>query len=152
MDKTSQSLKPEKKLKYRFSVKGLVICALILSLPLLPIWLAVNKKYIQDLVFVWALGISLIGIPYIWLIVQFEIDNEGIKLYRVNLMKWADVVSAKRINILGLKYLHVTRRKGMNWSIPLYLNGPLPIEIALKEKTPTENPIHQLLTSEAQKI
>ena len=64
-------------------------------------------------------------------------------------MKWEDVIAARKMNAFGLKYLLVTRRKGMKWSIPLYLVGPAPIETVLKEKAPTENPIHQLFASDS---
>jgi len=47
------------------------------------------------------------------------------------------------------KYGDYNWRKGMKWSIPLYLVGPAPIETVLKEKAPTENPIHQLFASDS---
>lgn len=146
MEKSQQILDSGEKLKYRISAKGLIIMGLVLTLPLFPIAFAVNQENWQDPVILWAFMLSIFGLPYTWMVIRYEIDKEGIRLSSVFTMKWDEVVSAKKTNLLGLKYLLVTRRKGMNWSIPLYLNGPQPIEVALKEKCPAGNPIHQLLT------
>lgn len=150
MDKIPQILDAGEKLKYRPSAKGLAIMALALTLPLLPIWIAVKLENLQDPVLLLAFGTSLLAFPYVWFITEFEIDNEGMRLYRFNVMKWDDVVSAKKVSLWGLKYLHVARRKGMKWMVPLFFNGTLPIEVALKEKCPAGNPIHQLFASDSQ--
>lgn len=155
MDQTLQILDSEETLKYRISAKGVAISAIVLALFLLTIWLVMNYLIFQvpispfRILLLVSPGIFITMIPSMWFFTTLEIDNKGMRLYRVNAMKWDEVVSAKQTNLLGLKYLRVTRRKGMKLSIPLYLNGPQPIEVALKEKCPAENPIHQLLTSES---
>ena len=134
-------------MKYRVSARGLAIVAMVLFIYLLLILLAVNYVIRNDPIIPWgSLGLTILFMTmFMWSFTEIEIDNEGIRLYRWNVMKWNEVVSAKRMNAFGLKYLQVTRRKGMKWSIPLYLRGHPPIEVALKEKCPAGNPIHQLL-------
>jgi len=141
-------------MKYRMSAKGVAIFAMALALFFLTAWLLIFYKNLQgpipSYLIPWgSLGLILVMIPSMWFVTTLEIDNDGIRLYRVNVMKWDEVVSAKKVNLLGLKYLRVARRKGMKWSIPLYLNGPQPINAALKEKCPAGNPIHQLFASDS---
>ena len=150
MDKTSQITTPEEKLKYRISIKGLVIITLIVTLPLLPLWYVANQENWQNPVILWAFVILIFAFPYTWFILELEIDSEGIRLYRINITKWDEVVSARKMNVFGLKYLQVTRRKKMNCLIPFYFKGQRPIEDALKEKCPAGNPIHQLLALDSQ--
>jgi hypothetical protein len=154
MDKTSQILDSEEKQIYRISVKGVAVFAITSALCLLVLWFTVFHKYLQDptmsYLIPWgSIGLILVMIPSMWLTTTLEIDNEGIRLYRINVMKWDEAVNAKRVNLWGLKYLKVTRHKGMDWWIPLYLKGHQPIEDALKEKCPAGNPILQLFASDS---
>ena len=71
----------------------------------------------------------------------FEITPSGVKLYRINQMQWNEVKDAKVVSLLGLRYLLVKRRQGMDFWIPLYFRGNTLVENAFRENTPSENPI-----------
>ncbi len=147
MGETTQISASKENLKYRMSVKGMAILALVLILPSLPIlWITVNLKFWQHPVTLWGVATLIFIFPYVWFMTSLEISNEGMRLYRVNTMKWNEALSAETINLFGLKHLRVTRIKGMIWWIPLYLKGHQPIEVALKEKAPAGNPIRELFT------
>ncbi len=89
-----------------------------------------------------------ITIPYIIFsltIFVVEISSDGVSLYRKKMLRWEDVENARIRNLMGLRYLFVKRHKGMNYWIPLYFKGDTPIDIALREKAPIDNPIASCL-------
>ena len=75
------------------------------------------------------------------------ISDEGIVLYRVNRLSWSNIATVRRVSVLGLPYLLVTRKKGFRWWLPLYFHGDRPIEAALAEKAPIGNPIRSYAES-----
>jgi hypothetical protein len=40
------------------------------------------------------------------------ISDEGIVLYRVNRLSWSNIVTVRRVSVLGLPYLRITRKTG----------------------------------------
>jgi len=81
------------------------------------------------------------------LLAVVAISDEGIVLYRVNRLSWSNIVTVRRVSVLGLPYLLITRKKGFRWWLPLYFHGDRPIEAALAEKAPIGNPIRSYAES-----
>jgi hypothetical protein len=70
---------------------------------------------------------------------------DGLRLYLVNHTRWDEITVARKRRVFFLPYLHLQRRRGFNWWVPLYFTGPEPIEDALLRYTPREHPIQQHL-------
>ena len=89
------------------------------------------------------LKFALFGMVFLYSfqVLIVEINSEGIRLYRINMLRWDDVDSASVRNLVGLRYLLVKRRKGVNYWIPLYFKGDIRIEDAIRENAPTDNPL-----------
>ncbi len=81
------------------------------------------------------------------LLAVVAISDEGIVLYRVNRLSWSNIVTVRRVSVLGLPYLLITRKTGFRWWLPLYFHGDRPIEAALAEKAPIGNPIRSYAES-----
>lgn len=81
------------------------------------------------------------------LLAVVAISDEGIVLYRVNRLSWSNIVTVRRVSVLGLPHLLITRKTGFRWWLPLYFHGDRPIEAALAEKAPIGNPIRSYAES-----
>lgn len=81
------------------------------------------------------------------LLAVVAINDGGIVLYRVNRLSWSNIVTVRRVSVLGLPYLVITRKKGFRWWLPLYFRGNRPMEAALAEKAPIGNPIRSYAES-----
>ena len=79
----------------------------------------------------------------VWFISTIRISNEGIVLYRVNKLVWSDIVETYKYNLLGLPHIRIKRKKGMNWSLPLYFIGDNTIKEALLKYVPQSNSLHE---------
>ena len=75
------------------------------------------------------------------------VTRDGIELYRINKAQWDDVTGATRTSFLGLPYLKVQRKKGVEWRIPLYLRKPEEFRQALGKKAPVGNPLREYAES-----
>jgi hypothetical protein len=71
----------------------------------------------------------------------------GLHLYFVNHTRWDEITAARKRNVFFLPYLHLKRRRGGDWWVPLYFTGPEPIENALLRYTPHEHPIPAALAA-----
>lgn len=60
-------------------------------------------------------------------------------------MEWGEVIGAKLGNIIGLRYLILTRKKGMDWWLPLYFKGEKSIQSTLIDLAPSNSPIRLAL-------
>ena len=85
--------------------------------------------------------IAMLALVIERLLAVVAISDEGIVLYRVNRLSWSNIVTVRRVSVLGLPYLLITRKKGFRWWLPLYFRGDRSIEAALAEKAPIGNPI-----------
>lgn len=86
------------------------------------------------------LGVTLLGI---WSISALSISENALVLYRVNRLKWEDVIGARRVRFLGLPHILIKRRKGISWWLPLYFRGARSIEESIKHKVPQGNPVRE---------
>jgi hypothetical protein len=87
---------------------------------------------------------ALVGALFVGFVVwtgQISIGPEGIAIYRINRMRWNDAVSARPRRVLGLRYVHVQRSRGMSWWVPLYFIGGRDLREALVDYAPESNPI-----------
>jgi hypothetical protein len=69
----------------------------------------------------------------------------GLRLYRVNRMRWNEARRARLKTLVGLEYVQVERVRGMSWWIPLYFVGSRDLRAALIEHSPAGNPIRECL-------
>lgn len=83
----------------------------------------------------------LLPILGIWYISVLSITASGMRLYRVNKLEWPDITEAKITKFFGLPHVHIKRKKGMPWSIPLYFIGPTTVKQRLIANVPTDNPL-----------
>lgn len=90
---------------------------------------------------------SLIA-AYSFFAMRLEITHTGMRLYWVNRTRWEEITSARRRRFLFLPYLHLARRKGMSWWVPLYFIGSEPISAALLRCAPEGHPVREALRSE----
>jgi hypothetical protein len=84
-----------------------------------------------------AVALTIAGVlAFIWIHSVITIDRVGVTLYRVNKLIWSDISSTKCVNFLGLPYLRISRKKGIPFWLPLYFEGPKPIDEVLLAYTP----------------
>ena len=92
------------------------------------------------------LGVSLLGI---WSLSVVSISESGLVLYRLNRLKWEDVIGARKVQLLGLPYILIKRKKGFSWWLPLYFCGARNIDEAIAVKVPQGNPIREALDAKS---
>ena len=126
-------------LKFRIPAIPYVAVIILITSPLLIF--GIN---FPDMLWLWVI-FTFPYIIYSLYIGVMEIGPEGIRLYRINMLRWNDVKSARKKRYLGLRYLLVKRQKGMNYWVPLYFTGDTPIEAALQKNVPPKNPIASCL-------
>lgn len=129
--------------KYNFHFPWRIHAAIFISLIWLPIFFS-NKEITIELFLFLFIVISM-PILFIWLVSVISITSNGIKLYRVNSLVWSDIAEAKITRFIGLPYIHIKRKKGMEWWLPLYFKGNLTVESALINNAPQENPIFKAI-------
>ena len=78
-----------------------------------------------------------------WVVTTVVINNDGIKMYFLNKTTYANIKSITKQSVLGLPYLTIIKSKGLNWSLPLYLTGNIPIKDALLSTVPKEMDIYE---------
>ena len=83
----------------------------------------------------------VVALFFLLLLSVVSITEEGIVLYRVNRLQWSQVKAARRVSLLGLPYLLISRSSGFRWWLPLYFSGSRSIEVALAERAPSGNPL-----------
>ena len=89
------------------------------------------------------LGLNLIlPIVGIWYIGVFSISEQGMVLKRFNKLKWADILEARKSKFLWFNTIHIKRRKGIPWLLPLYFVGDLSMKEALLRNVPKSNPLY----------
>jgi hypothetical protein len=71
-------------------------------------------------------------------------NDEGIKYHHIYKLKWKDITGAKIIKFFGLEYIHISRRRGFKWWVPLYYKGDIPIEEAILNSAPKGSLVHDL--------
>lgn len=74
-----------------------------------------------------------------------RVTDSGLILYQMNRLEWHEVVAADLRSVLGLEYLVITRQKGMNYWIPLYLKERAKFSKKIIEVAPADNPIPKTL-------
>jgi hypothetical protein len=87
----------------------------------------------------------LAALAYTRYFLVMDFDGEGMVLYRVNRLRWPEVVSARPRRILFVPYLVLERTKGMKWWVPLYFTGPVDLREALRRSVPPGHPVHAAL-------
>lgn len=102
-----------------------------------------TKKCLQLLIF-FLFNLSLPLLSF-WHFGVLSISTEGINLYRVNKLVWADIDEAKNIKIFGLPYVHIKRKKGMNWYVPFYFKGTTSLSEMLLKFVPIDNPLYHVI-------
>jgi hypothetical protein len=85
---------------------------------------------------------------YSFWVFHLEITPAGMRLYRVNHALWEEITSARIRCVLFLRYLYLTRRKGMSWWVPLYFVGPERVSAALARYSPEGHPVRYALQGE----
>jgi len=78
-----------------------------------------------------------------WFVTTVVINEQGIKMYLLNKTSYTNIKSIKKQRVLGLPYLTIIKSKGLNWSLPLYLTGNIPIKEALLSTVPKEMDIYE---------
>ena len=77
--------------------------------------------------------------------IRLTVSEQGFRINWFKRATWAEVATVRRTSFLGLPYLLVTLRAGLNkylplW-IPLYVRGARTVEAALAERAPINNPL-----------
>lgn len=96
---------------------------------------------ISVLFIVISMAIPIIGV---WYISTISISNEGIVLYRINKLVWADIVESRKSKFLWFNTIYIKRKKGMPWSLPLYFLGENTIKEALLINVPQDNVLYKV--------
>lgn len=78
-----------------------------------------------------------------WIATTVVINDNGIKMYLLNKTTYTNIKSITKQSVLGLPYLTIIKSKGLNWSLPLYLTGNIPIKDALLSTVPKEMDIYE---------
>jgi len=116
---------------------ALIVSAVWNSLPF-PLAVRISGETIVYGFLGWLLGVNVAAVT---------IREHGLTLRRVWKIRWQDVVAARQCSVLGFPYLRIVRsgRWPANLWLPLYIVGPRSLIVALYERTPPTNPIHQCL-------
>jgi hypothetical protein len=69
-----------------------------------------------------------------------QVRPDGIKLFSLWWLPWADVSDVHYQKVLGLSYFRVKRCRGFSWSIPLYFAGDRDLGQAIIHAAPLGNP------------
>ena len=128
-------------LKHNFYFPWPIQAAILNTLLWFPVFFSSESITIE--LFLFLLVVIFTPIIVIYLISVITITSNGINLYRINKLVWADIAEAKLAKFIGLPYLHIKRNKGMEWWLPLYFKGNLTVKNALINNAPKENPIYK---------
>ena len=101
---------------------------------LIPAWLDTG-------LFLGVLSVMVVVTLYSLWLLEVVVRDEGIVMYRLNRLTWPEIESARVRRVVGLPYLHIRRRHGMSWWLPLYFRGDRDIRLALSERAPEAHPI-----------
>lgn len=82
------------------------------------------------------------SLVYVFLLPHYtvRIRSDGVKLYGIWWLPWADVSGVRYRKILGLPYFHVKRGGGFSWWIPLYFVGDRDLGHAIVDAAPPGSP------------
>jgi hypothetical protein len=136
-------------------------CAVLLVAIMIPALALIVSAVWDSLPFTLAVRITGETFVYgffMWLfainVTTVTIREHSLTLRRVWKIHWQDVVAARRCSVLGLAYLRIVRsgRWPANLWLPLYLVGRRSLILALYERTPPSNPIHQCLEPAVAKV
>jgi len=108
----------------------------------LPIIFTFNEL-LSALALIMLINISL-PIIGIWYVFTVTVNSSGIVLNKVNKLLWSDVISARKVKVLGLNHIRIKRKQGMPWLLPLFFIGENKIEIALLNNAPVNNPLYKV--------
>jgi hypothetical protein len=87
---------------------------------------------------------TLVSIVLLFVAV-LQVGPDGLIIYRLNRLRWADVTAARHQRVFGLPYLVLYRARGGRWWVPLYFRGATDLREAVWQATPKDNPIHHAL-------
>jgi len=76
-----------------------------------------------------------------WWFFVIDVIDEGIRLYRISLIRWEDILDAKPIRLLGLPNIRIFRKKGLPYWLPLYVSRQADLEAEILRAAPAGNPI-----------
>ena len=143
---------------FRIPILGWSLALLVIFSPTL-VFAALGAQYEQQRGFsgmadalLFPIVFFVLMTAYTFWVFRLEITPAGMRLYRVNYADWEDFTSARVRRILILPYLHLTRRTGMSWWVPLYFVGPEPIRAALLRYAPEDNPVRQALLGDPSRV
>jgi hypothetical protein len=71
-----------------------------------------------------------------WYFGVVQVGEAGFVLYRTSRARWEEVVGVRRLSVLGLPYLLVSRTVGRPWFVPLYVTGPRSLVESLVARAP----------------
>ena len=81
-------------------------------------------------------------IAMIVMLCTISVREQGLVLNRFYHLPWSDIQEIKYFTFLGLPHLRITRKKGLNWSLPLYIYSLTKFYILVVDKAPSGNPLH----------
>jgi len=81
-------------------------------------------------------------IAWIFLMPRYtvQVRQDGVKLYGLWWLPWAEVTYVRYWKVLGLPYFRVKRSRGFSWWIPLYFVGDRDLGDAIIQAAPPGNP------------
>jgi hypothetical protein len=82
------------------------------------------------------------ALVYVFLLPHYtvRIRSDGVKLYGLWWLPWADVSGVRYRKVIGLPYFHVKRGRGFSWWIPLYFVGDCNLGHAIIDAAPPGSP------------
>ena len=129
----------KKSLSFFIAALTLVPFVLILSL---PEDLQVGTE-IQSIAYIAAIFSIIAPQIGIWFFGDMSISDEGIVLYKVNKLTWQEIVAARKSKSFGISSIYIKRKKGLPWSLPLYMVGEKSIKEALLLHVPKNNILYK---------
>jgi hypothetical protein len=103
------------------------------------IWVGIDSLPTGLFAAVMALWRVALVVAIAWFFGTVQVGPEGVVLYRVHKLKWAEVTKVESATVLGLPHLRVFLSTGMTWFVPLYVRGSRSIEESLRSWAPSGN-------------
>lgn len=129
-------------MRYMFFFFFTICCICFLPVFFISNNLNANNYFQLSIFFLFNLSLPLF---IFWYYGVLSVSSTGISLYRVNNLIWTDVDEAIKIKVFGLPYICIKRKKGMNWYVPLYFKGQIPLSEMLLKTVPTDNPLYHAI-------
>lgn len=83
-------------------------------------------------------------VVFLLLVPSVELGRDGMRINRINRIRWSDISAVQYKRFMGLPYLKVRKASGyMDWWVPLYVRRPVEFCDAVRELAPRDSPMRE---------